>query len=149
MEELEKHNFSITTDTWTSKALDEFMGFTAHYIDKNWKLQKKILGVSRIYGPHNSMNLGLAFNDVFSRNLYYNVTCVVTDNARNITASVNHLEFESFGCVAHTIQLCIKHYNTFGDIVNLIEKCKTLVTYFHHSVKVNFYSISFLIRFIL
>jgi len=111
------------------------MGFTVHYIDKNWKLQKKILGVSRIYGPHNSMNLGLAFNDVFSRNLYYNVTCVVTDNARNITASVNHLEFESFECVVHTIQLCIKHYNTFGDIVNLIEKCKTLVTHFHHSVK--------------
>lgn len=99
--------------------------------------EKKILGIPRIYGPHASENLGAAFKTVLPIEHYYQISCVVTDNAKNIVASVNHLEFENFGCVAHTIQLCIKVFNEFKEIITLIEKCKSLVTHFHHSVNVN------------
>ena len=90
--------------------------------------EKKILGIPRIYGPHTSENLGASFKTVLLMEHYYQVSCVVIDNAKNIVAYVNHLEFESLGCVAHTIQFCIKVFNEFKEIISLIEKCKSLVT---------------------
>lgn len=32
---------SLTTDTWTSSTLQNYMVLTAHYIDSNWQLNKK------------------------------------------------------------------------------------------------------------
>jgi len=29
---------SLTTDGWTSTAIDSYLTFTAHYFDDNWKL---------------------------------------------------------------------------------------------------------------
>ena len=34
---------SLTTDTWTSAKLQNYMVLTAHYIDIDWKLNKKII----------------------------------------------------------------------------------------------------------
>ena len=34
---------SLTTDTWTSAKLQNYMVLTAHYIDIDWKLNKEII----------------------------------------------------------------------------------------------------------
>ena len=39
----------LTTDTWTSIQRINYMCLTAHYIDNNWTLKKKILNFCPIY----------------------------------------------------------------------------------------------------
>lgn len=36
-------SLSLTTDTWTSLAIDNYMCITVHFIDDDWKLQKRII----------------------------------------------------------------------------------------------------------
>ena len=43
---------SLTTDMWTSNQNKGYFALTAHYIDDNWKLQKRILNFSAIDAPH-------------------------------------------------------------------------------------------------
>ena len=38
----------LTTDTWTSIQNINYMSLTTHYIDSDWKLQKKILYFTQI-----------------------------------------------------------------------------------------------------
>ncbi|BAT89394.1 hypothetical protein VIGAN_06034100, partial [Vigna angularis var. angularis] len=40
----------LTTDTWTSIQNLNYMSLTAHFIDNDWKLQKKILNFSQTTG---------------------------------------------------------------------------------------------------
>lgn len=41
---------NITTDTWTSIQKINYMCITAHYIDQNWNLHKKIINFCPIEG---------------------------------------------------------------------------------------------------
>nr|XP_027083603.1 zinc finger BED domain-containing protein RICESLEEPER 2-like [Coffea arabica] len=47
----------LTFDAWTSIVTDGYLSLTAHFIDSNWLLQKKILNFSYMPPPHN----GVAF----------------------------------------------------------------------------------------
>lgn len=43
---------SYTTDIWTSVSMKAFMSITAHFIDKEWKMQSIILDFVQILGTH-------------------------------------------------------------------------------------------------
>ncbi|XP_027114057.1 zinc finger BED domain-containing protein RICESLEEPER 2 isoform X1 [Coffea arabica] len=47
----------LTSDAWTSIVTDGYLSLTAHYIDSNWLLQKKILNFSYMPPPHNGVAL--------------------------------------------------------------------------------------------
>jgi hypothetical protein len=40
----------ITTDAWTSQQQDSYMVVTAHFIDSEWKLHKKVIGFVTVKG---------------------------------------------------------------------------------------------------
>jgi hypothetical protein len=83
------------------------MGFTCHWINKNWELKKACLGVEKIFGHHTAVNLGIAFGNTIPYSNYERIMCVVTDNAANIRSAINkETEFDGYPCTAHTIQLC-------------------------------------------
>jgi hypothetical protein len=43
---------SLTSDCWTSNQTIEYMCLTAHFIDSDWKLQKRIIGFKELAPPH-------------------------------------------------------------------------------------------------
>lgn len=114
------------------------MGFVTHFINQTWEMKRRCLGVTRIYGSHNAITLGQAFTQLIPDQLEKHVSCVVTDNANNIKASIKNLEFNNVGCVAHTVQLCIQEINEHGACLDVINHCKDFVTHLNHSTKVIF-----------
>ncbi|KAL3519158.1 hypothetical protein ACH5RR_021747 [Cinchona calisaya] len=45
----------LTYDLWTSIATGGYMSLTAHFIDKEWKLQKRIINFSYLPPPHSGV----------------------------------------------------------------------------------------------
>jgi hypothetical protein len=43
---------SLTSDCWTSNQTIEYMCLTAHFINSDWKLQKRIIGFKELAPPH-------------------------------------------------------------------------------------------------
>jgi hypothetical protein len=52
-----KGRISFTTDIWTSVSMKAFMVITAHYIDKEWKLQNIVIDFIQIWGTHTGENI--------------------------------------------------------------------------------------------
>ncbi|XVF50351.1 hypothetical protein PTKIN_Ptkin04bG0090300 [Pterospermum kingtungense] len=47
----------LTSDLWTSITTNGFICLTAHFVDKDWKLQKRILNFSYMPPPYNGVSL--------------------------------------------------------------------------------------------
>ncbi|MBA0637842.1 hypothetical protein Godav_029232, partial [Gossypium davidsonii] len=48
----------LTFDNWNSKHTnDEYICITAHWIDKDWKLQKRILRFRALFPPYDGLNI--------------------------------------------------------------------------------------------
>ncbi|KAM2215272.1 hypothetical protein ACFX1X_022425 [Malus domestica] len=54
---LASHRVSLTTDTWTSLQKVNYMVITAHFIDTNWKLHKRILNFC-VIANHKGNSIG-------------------------------------------------------------------------------------------
>jgi hypothetical protein len=52
-----KGRISFTTDIWTSVSMKAFMVITAHYIDKEWKLQNIVIDFIQIWDTHTGENI--------------------------------------------------------------------------------------------
>ncbi|WZZ26671.1 hypothetical protein YC2023_010072 [Brassica napus] len=50
---------SFTSDLWSSLKREGYMCLTAHYIDRNWRLNSKILTFCALPPPHTGMNVAL------------------------------------------------------------------------------------------
>lgn len=47
----------LTSDLWTSITTDGYICITAHFVDHDWNLQKRILNFSFMPPPHNGVSL--------------------------------------------------------------------------------------------
>jgi hypothetical protein len=52
-----KCRFSLTADIWTCNNTTSYICVTCHYIDVNWKVQKKIIRFCWIQTPHDGFNI--------------------------------------------------------------------------------------------
>ncbi|CAB5393663.1 unnamed protein product [Rhizophagus irregularis] len=59
---------SFTIDCWTSPSVKSFLSITAHFIDKNWKLQHILLDFLEMFDSYTGQNLKETFVTV---NGYY------------------------------------------------------------------------------
>lgn len=48
---------NLTSDVWTSCTTEGYISLTAHFVDKNWKLNSKILNFSHFPPPHSGREL--------------------------------------------------------------------------------------------
>ncbi|KAG8377763.1 hypothetical protein BUALT_Bualt08G0067200 [Buddleja alternifolia] len=48
----------LTSDLWSSLVSNGYMAITAHYVDNNWVLQKKLLIFRHLPPPHGGQNVG-------------------------------------------------------------------------------------------
>uniref|UniRef100_A0A803MKJ2 CCHC-type domain-containing protein n=1 Tax=Chenopodium quinoa TaxID=63459 RepID=A0A803MKJ2_CHEQI len=82
---------SVTTDTWTSIQIINYMCLTAHFIDNDWKLNKKIINFCPI-SSHKGEAIGKAFEACLE---YWGIDdklfTVTVDNASSNDVACAHL----------------------------------------------------------
>ena len=98
--------FSFTTDIWSSQANDSYISLTVHFLI-DFRRQNLTLNVS----PFNSQHTGELIAEKIESLLGSwgfkdeQVFMVMRDNAANMRAAFRDSGMDSFGCLAHTLQV--------------------------------------------
>lgn len=130
---------SLTTDCWTSRALDAYISLTAHAITKAWKMTQYTLCTEGMEGSHTADNLATSLVEMCNAwDLEGRTTSITRDNASNIVNAVGLIDFVEFNvsCAAHLLQLCVNDaLNKNSVFMAACKKAKKVVAHFHHSTK--------------
>lgn len=134
---------SLTSDAWTSIVTDGYLSLTAHYIDSNWVLQKRILNFSYMPPPHTGVALaekisGLVKTWGIEKKLFSltldnassNDRCV--DVLKNQFRLMNSLVYDGelfhLRCCAHILNLIVQDGLKQVDVaVDKIRECVKFV----------------------
>ncbi|XP_017467285.1 PREDICTED: zinc finger BED domain-containing protein 1-like [Rhagoletis zephyria] len=125
----------LTMDGWTSRAQDNFIGVTAHYIadDNNrMSLESDLLTCVSYSERHTADNITKKLQEVLlDWELNNKVTAVVTDNAANMKAAVRGGQWRHWGCFAHTLNLVAQ--SGLKEMQTILDKVKAIVRLFKKS----------------
>nr|XP_043616011.1 zinc finger BED domain-containing protein RICESLEEPER 2-like [Erigeron canadensis] len=112
----------LTTDTWTSLQRIDYMCLTSHYVDENWKLQKKVINFCQI-SSHRGHDIGKAIETCLKNWEIENVLTITVDNASSNDTAVDYLKsrlvkwndrcilqgkWTHVRCVAHIMNLIVQ-----------------------------------------
>ena len=139
---------SITTDMWKSGQKIQYMVLTAHFVDSDWKLQKRVLNFVDVPPPHS----GLAVYDALYKCLQEwgiegKVSTITVDNAAYNDLAVKmlqdslsfHKSFPLKGqlfhvrCCAHILNLLVQ--DGLSEIQHIIENVRESVKYISASTQ--------------
>lgn len=117
---LASQRVSFTTDTWRSIQNTNYMCLTAHWINDDWKMCKRILNFPQI-GSHKGVAIGNMLLDLFGRWGIDRVFTITLDNASSNDTTISHLKkflrvpeaileykFLHIRCCAHILNLVVK-----------------------------------------
>ncbi|CAA0806027.1 Unknown protein [Striga hermonthica] len=134
--------FSATMDMWTSCQNKSYMSITIHWIDDDWKIQKRILSLFHVEGRHTGHKLAETFTEVmvswFVEKRLFSLTL---DNASSNKVAVEEIIddlkenanaclvcediFFHVRCACHILNLVAR--DGLSVISKTIEKIKALV----------------------
>ena len=129
-------HLALTTDIWTSSAVDSYLTVTVHFIDKLWQMCTRVLLTTEMAERHTGINIADRLTkmaeewDISHRR----ISAIVHDNAANAVLGAVLTNWPHFGCVAHTLQLCVKSGLDLPVIDRLTAASRKLVGHFKHSV---------------
>ena len=128
---------ALTTDLWTSNQTLGYITVTFHYISHEWELHSRVLDTLNLDKDHTAANLAEELQKIAVEwGVDGKISCIITDNASNIVAAINQLGWRHLPCFAHTLNLVVRDSIQGDDEVSrLQQKCKQIVTFFHHSTK--------------
>ena len=131
---------SLTTDTWTSIQNMSYLCLTAHFIDSQWNMHKRILNFC-VIKSHKGINIGNVIDTCMDEWGLTRVMCITVDNASSNDTAIQQLKKrllkknafvmggEAFHirCFAHVLQLIVKDGVKFAH--DSIEKVRAIVKY--------------------
>nr|BAN05298.1 putative transposase [Dianthus caryophyllus] len=129
--------FNLTADVWDSGVDYHYLCITAHWVDREWNLQKRIISFSKLEFPHNAINMhNIIMASINEYNIKSKILTVTFDNATSMTAVANMLKnsLESVllngdllhvRCACHVLNLCVRdgleglkqYHSTFKHVV--------------------------------
>ena len=126
---------ALTSDIWTSSAVDGYITLTAHFIT-DWQLHTKVLTTAGMPERHTGVNIADRMTDAVKEWGIAStlVSALVHDNAANAVNVAELTGWPHFGCVCHTLQLAIKSGLDVSVINRVILAGRKLVGHFKHSV---------------
>ena len=136
-------SFSMTTDIWSSRANDSYIGYTFHYFTDDgceFTLKSHLLEVHSFPDSHTGENIMTELQEVFSRwNLLpSNLASFVTDNASNIVRAFTLLGWPRVSCFNRTLQLAVEEAVRIPAVSKALARIRRLVTHFNHSPKATY-----------
>lgn len=121
----------LTTDCWTSQAMDSYLAVTAHFLI-DFELKSVLLHCEQLSGSHTADALAAVLKTIASQwNVTNKITLVVSDNAANVTSAIQKTGWPFFGCFLHKLNLIIE--KAIRIIEFIIEKVKRIVGHFKKS----------------
>lgn len=118
---IQRQRVSLTTDTWSSIQNVNYMSLTAHFIDSDWKLHKRILNFC-VIANHKDETIGKAIENCLRLWGIEKVFTITVDNASANEMAISYLKRKMIGrsrvvCVLDGKYL---HMRCYAHIVNLI-----------------------------
>ncbi|CAN1215282.1 Putative AC transposase [Linum perenne] len=134
----------LTTDTWTSIKQMNYMCLTAHFIDRDWKLRKKIIGFRQVFS-HKGTTIAEAIMACLDEWGIDKVFSITMDNASSNDTAIQHIkslfdnrntsvcdgQFLHVRCVAHIINIVVS--DGLGEISTSVRKIREAVRYVKQS----------------
>ncbi|CAL8176331.1 unnamed protein product [Prunus armeniaca] len=132
----------LTSDLWTSLCTDGYLALTAHFVDKDWRLQKRIINFCHMPPPHSGVALSEKINTLLTEwGIEKKLFSITLDNASANTAFVdiltNQLNFRSLllmggkffhvRCCAHILNLIVQ--DGLKEIDSSVTKIRECVKY--------------------
>ena len=122
-------SISLTTDMWTSRSGQGYIGVTCSYIDSKFNLHEITLTVNYVRYPHTAQHIAESLEEIFEKwKLREKVFTITTDNAANMKKAISNMNVEWQGCSAHTLQLIIG--KGLIPVKALIIRVKWLIEFF-------------------
>ncbi|XP_024028498.1 zinc finger BED domain-containing protein RICESLEEPER 2-like [Morus notabilis] len=133
---------SLTSDLWTSLTTYGYLCLTAHFLDKNWKLHKRIISFCLMPPPHTGIALSEKIFSLLSDwGIEEKIFSITLDNAASNDVSVDalqkqlnlrgllpfHGEFFHLRCCAHILNLVVQ--DGLKSIDKSVEKIRDSVKY--------------------
>ena len=84
---------ALATDLWTSNQTLSYMCLVAHFIDKNWNMQCRVLNFVELDPPHSGNVIAQAvFECVAAWNIEDKIISITLDNASNNDKAIRNLK---------------------------------------------------------
>ncbi|XP_033753063.1 zinc finger BED domain-containing protein 1-like [Pecten maximus] len=132
---------AITTDGWTSRAVESYITITAHYLNKNWMLCSRVLQTRIIHESPTAVNVGAVLSGAiveWGLTRLNGQVPVVTDNASNMDGAVKAAGLgPNIKCFAHTVNLATQRGLGVASMKTLLSRVKRIVAFFHRSSVAN------------
>lgn len=137
---------SLTSDLWTSNQTIGYMCLTAHFMDSNWNLHKRVINFCSMAPPHTGLMISDSiFRCLIEWGIENKISTVTFDNASSNDSAVRHLKDNFtlkgglyFGgkifhvrCCAHILNLMVQ--DGLGIIQTVIQNIRETVKYFKMS----------------
>ncbi|KAI3407920.1 uncharacterized protein J3R85_020645 [Psidium guajava] len=111
----------LTTDTWTSCQNLSYICLTAHFVDADWKLQKKILNFCQIPG-HSSEIIGKAVEKCLTSWEIQKVFSMTMDNASSNDLGIQYLKKKLISWNSLVLRGELLHMRCCAHILSLIAR---------------------------
>jgi len=130
---VESKSVSLTTDMWTSRSGQGYIGITCSYIDSKFTLHEITLTVNYVHYPHTAEHITESLEEILEDwKLREKVFVITTDNAANMKKAVSNMNAIQWqGCDAHTLQLIIG--KGLVPVKVLVKRVKRLIEFFMSS----------------
>lgn len=126
---------ALTTDAWSSSAMDAFICVTLDFFTEDWEKVHLPLECSPMPGSHTGEALNNKVLQMLDRAgvKYEMVSALVADNAANQKLAGELSPFDSLPCVAHTLQLTAKVVLDSPRTARVLKIYRKIVGSFKHS----------------
>jgi hypothetical protein len=124
----------LTTDMWTARNRQGFLGVTCSFLDKNFILHEIVLTVEYVKYPHTSQHIAETLITILNEwNIKEKVHVIVTDNGANIKRAIKDMSSISKNitwqpCTAHTLQLIVG--KGLNPVKQLVLRTKRVIDFF-------------------
>jgi hypothetical protein len=126
---------NITTDIWSSRTNESFIGVTATWLNGSWDFQDALLSIEVLPSPHTAENISNSLLNIFEKwNILDKVFVATTDNGRNIKKAINLIpNISHVSCAAHTLHLSVT--KSLKSIPKFVKRVNNLILFFSKSPK--------------
>ncbi|XP_028654663.2 E3 SUMO-protein ligase ZBED1-like [Erpetoichthys calabaricus] len=129
---------ALICDAWTSRAVQSYVTFTAHYIRDNWELELRVLQTTAINESHTAAHIKENIQSVAQEwQLTTTDLAIVIDNAANMLVAAQLGNFQHVKCFAHNISLAAQRALKLLSASRLLGKIRRITGFFHRSATAN------------